>query len=737
MISYAAFYLAVILLLSNVFLLKRFPYIPLIFLAGVLAFSFKHQEEISHLKNLENYTDKYVSVTGYVVEPPNVKDDKTTVVFKVTSLDEHKNMKPFLVQITARKRLDFTTGDNLKIEGALSVTEPSDEYLFFKHVRARISVNDTSQIEDVGSKDNSLLYSSTRVINKAARARSVYLPSSNKGLFLGMLLGDISLMPQELQESFKRSGLTHLVAVSGSNIALFSIPLIFILAWLGLPRIWQFLVVIVLVTVYVFATGFQASILRASVMTFISLAGIFFLGHKTGINLLATSVLAILIADPFLLKNVGFLLSVGSTLGLLTIMPVVASRFSDSLPCWLTEAMAASLSAQIMVMPLLAYYFGEISAVSVPANIMAAPLVGPITNFGMMTILFYYIYPPVSLVFLQICRILLGLLIGISNFWSAFHWSVIPVHASIPLSFLYYAVLLTVLSGGTFSLLKKRVRAKIPAFAVAVILLINFWSPILANGFRSDFEVFFFDVGQADAALIRTRSNLNIVVDTGRKDGPLLKHLARKNVGKIDMLMLSHLEEDHAGKAAEVLQKYRVGSLILPRPEVEKERGYLWKRVSATAKSRGVKIIFAKKGQRLHFENVWLEIFNPAEGSVLDTNNDSVVAKVTHEDISVLFTGDIEKEAEDVLENETELDSDVIKVPHHGAGGSADVEFMEMVSPGYAIISAGRKNPYGHPAPKTIGMLKKQKINIFRTDLNGTIRLRSDGRDLAIEPERS
>ncbi|MDP2967482.1 MAG: ComEC/Rec2 family competence protein [bacterium] len=244
-------------------------------------------------------------------------------------------------------------------------------------------------------------------------------------------------------------------------------------------------------------------------------------------------------------------------------------------------------------------------------------------------------------------------------------------------------------------------------------------------------EVIFFDVAQGDAIFIKTPQGHQILIDGG-PDSVILEKLGKELPfydRTIDLVILTHPESDHLTGLLDVLRSYKVKNILWTGILIDSAGFKKW---AELIKQENAKIYIAQSGQKITIGKTSFEILIPFENlenkSVKDANNTSIVLRLDFGEISLLFTGDIYKSAErELLSLAKQLDTDVLKVGHHGSKTSTAEEFIIVVSPEIAVISVGRNNSYGHPYQETLDTLEKYGIRIFRTDLNGDIKIISDG----------
>lgn len=267
-------------------------------------------------------------------------------------------------------------------------------------------------------------------------------------------------------------------------------------------------------------------------------------------------------------------------------------------------------------------------------------------------------------------------------------------------------------------------------FLAILFLLSGCYNSDIVNYPSAGLEINFIDVGQADAALIICDGKTVLVDGGNSEDSNLIyNHLQKLSVSYIDVIILTHADEDHVGGLSGALSYADAGRILAPETEAD-TRAY--RNFKEKAESRGIEIEHPKAGECFSLGGGLIEILGPVHEDYSDRNNTSIVFKLTYGSKSFLFTGDAEQEAEgDILDAGFDVSADVLKVGHHGSRGSSSYRFLREVMPSYAVISCGRNNDYGHPHEEALSRLTDCGAEILRTDISGDIILTCDGENIS------
>lgn len=257
--------------------------------------------------------------------------------------------------------------------------------------------------------------------------------------------------------------------------------------------------------------------------------------------------------------------------------------------------------------------------------------------------------------------------------------------------------------------------------------------------YATDLKVHFVDVGQADCILVELPNNQKMLVDAGNNEDKdtIISYLNSKSIKKIDYLIGTHPHEDHIGSLDSVISNYEIGSIYMPKISSNTKT---FEDVLLAIKAKGLKVVAPETGTYILNDNQGLsiQVLAPNSSTYEDLNNFSIVLKLKYKDTSFLFTGDAESLSEsEILKKSYDIKADVLKIGHHGSKSSTSAEFLKKVAPKYAVISAGAGNTYGHPNQETLAKLNEGKVQVYRTDIDGTIIFTTDGSKITVEKKAS
>ena len=575
------------------------------------------------------------------------------------------------------------------------------------------------------------------------------LPAPEAALAGGIAFGRDDQLSDVSKEHFNRSGLRHLVAVSGTNVALVA-ALTYALAIPLVGRKWAWMPAAVTIVAYLCAAGLSASVFRAGIMAGVLLGGRVIGRPQSGLPALFAAVIGMTALDPRLAREPGFQLSASATAGLITLAPWLEHgllratakfpRFAP--PRFVCEALALTVAASVSTAPIMWVTFEQISVVSPLANVIVQPVFAVAFWLSLGTAALGLASDEWARAAGPVAYVPLAFIAWVANLGSP-RWAALDLRGgSGPLAVAAYAALG---AAGLFAYRfapgpadeppalqeARRMRRRILLFAGSGAAALAFVPLALwPRGGPGELEVSFLNVGQGDAILVTTPNGRQVLVDGGPSGSRVASELAAVLPmwdRTLDAVLLTHPQEDHVSGLVEVARRFKVGTFYATGVDNVTNSFELWA-------SEGGGVTKLRAGDSFELDGVRFDILWPDAGYSGDSLNDSsMVLLLTYGDTTLLLTGDIEAEPLKALRERGQLDADVLKVPHHGSKTTPGWLFG-VVNPAVAVISAGAGNIFGHPHPDTLQELSPYRT--YRTDLDGRVIIRSDGERLRVSTER-
>jgi len=579
---------------------------------------------------------------------------------------------------------------------------------------------------------------------------SVYqmLPKKEAALFGAMILGDRSRLEGELWDLFTRTGTVHLLSISGLHVGIFATLIYLLFKILRLRKHLAFFFTLFFLSVYATLVGGSPPVVRSTVMIMLYLLGSLLGREVFLLNILSFAYLLLLLFNPFYLYEVGFQLSFLSVFFLFLTDEKFKAFFKQKRPLsflsraarYFCELFIISIGVWVGIWPVVAYHFYSVSPVSWIANCFVIPLLFPIVGMGVLWFIVNPLFPVLPAIFLRIEGMLLSLLVSLTECFDRIPFGSFHFAASAPFLIVYYLML------GIFLLKSfRRLRWK-TCMLTLIFFNVSVWGPLFEKA-PSKVKATFLDVGHGDAIFLEFPRGGNLLIDGGdRREGfdagrkVIAPFFWKRNIYRLDAVLLTHADQDHVGGVPTVLEAFH--------PHYVFESGFpkdtvAYRRYRKTLKKLRIKPILLHRGQKITgYPGVSLEILNPPtpflRGTGRDENNNGVVLKLTHGDVHLLFTADIQERAlEDLRRSGQDLRAEILKMPHHGGDlGEEAASFLRAVSPNIAVISVGEKEGFHLPSLKTISLLDHFRIPIYQTVDTGAIHVVSDGENIFIETGR-
>ena len=547
-------------------------------------------------------------------------------------------------------------------------------------------------------------------------------PEDQRALVPSLVVGDDHAVPEDLAEAFRTTGLTHLLAVSGTNLTLMLGAVLGLARWCGVRGRWRLLPAVLCVVGFVLVARSEPSVVRAATMGSVALLALERNAAERGLRCLARAVLLVLAWDPWMARSVGLGLSVLATAGILVLVPAWSSALGRWTPRWCALALAVPAAAQLAVTPVVAAVQGEVSLVAVVANVASAPAVAPVTVLGMLAAVCGLLHPGLGTWVAWPAAVAAGWIAAVARWgadlplpavgWAQGFW---PVAGLVVL-----CVALVPLAPAVLA----RWWCCLAAVALVALLVLRGvpvpgWPP--AGWFLAAC-----DVGQGDAVVVRTGERAAMVVDAGPDARAVDRCLDRLGIDRVDLLVVSHFHADHVDGLEGVLSGRKVLSAeVSPVDDPPQRAAWARERLAEA----GVAVQVSEAGTttqvgRARVQRLW-PVGAPGTGTGRpgttgpggDLANDaSVVLLVEVADTTVLLTGDVEPPAQRRLARLLAgVRVDVLKLPHHGSRHQ-EARFLDALDPSLVLVSVGEDNTYGHPDPGVLGRLESEGAQVLRTD---------------------
>lgn len=577
------------------------------------------------------------------------------------------------------------------------------------------------------------LTSAVRMVRDGLRNAVAGLPASQRALVPALVVGDTSRMSEELDEQFKTNGLTHLTAVSGSNLTLLLTFVLAIAGRAGLRGWWQRGFAALTVVWFVLLCQAEPSVVRAAAMGIAGVAALGLGGRAAGLRLLNVTVITLMFADPWLARSWGFALSVTASAGIIWWARRWSTAWQRIVPCWLAESLAVPLAAQLATQPLVVALSGQVSVVCLLANAVAGPFVGPATIMGFLAAGFAVVWMPAARVCGAIAGLSAQMLCWVAELGCLFPGAVVRWPAGL------LGVVLSVLGcWGAAVVVPRMAGHRWGLTAMTLLIVVMLVRPVNPWGWPPDrWSLVACDVGQGDGIVLRAGSTAAVVVDTGPSPQMMGQCLTSLGIRDIPLLVLTHLHADHVGGLDTVLSRFTVGGVLI-------SPAYQSSNTAEGIRRRGLPLVPAQTGQHIQVGRIAIQVLHAGTATVMSTsevgesaaeNDQSIVLRVRVDDLTVLVAGDVEESAQlEIVGRQPDLSATVLLVPHHGSSHQSTT-FLQSVNPDISIISVGADNDYGHPAKTTLQRLDSTRI--FRTDHHGAIAVGKRGRKVEVTTQRS
>ena len=688
-----------------------------------------YNKNLNYESKYKKYDNKNISIEGTIIS--DIEEKEYNYTFTIRTKDDY-----FLVNLKKNKEeISLEYGDKLQISGEYQEPNKARNYKGFDY-KNYLKINKVYGIIRVDLYTNIIIKHQKNLSNfkllihkireKLKQNIQELLTKETYALGIGILIGDNSRINEKIVEDFKNSNLSHMLAVSGTHInyVVLTVSILFTKKRAGIKA--QRVVTIMMMLFFMELTQMTSSVVRAGISCIIYMLASLLYRKADVINSMAISTLLILLNNPFKLFDIGFQLSYAGTLGIILFCKLINIPIKNKSLKYLKDSIIISISANIFIIPIMMYQFNTISLTFILSNLLAGPLLGISIILEIIVLLISFMSINIAAIPAKVLNVLLILIINIANWFSNIEISKIYVITPKIISIVAYYLICA-------AIILKQKNRKIIVIIMLTVLTINLFPT------PKKLRINFIDVGQGDSTLIRTETNKVILIDSGGSTASssfdvgnkiLLPYLLDRRIKKIDFIIVSHFDADHCQAFETVIDNINVRKVVVCKQSMITQE-YL--NIINKCKKKNIKIIVVERGDKLKIDKrTEFEILHPGERFLDDgkggLNANAIVCKMNYKlnngkIFSILFTGDIEVEAEKELEQVygKKLKADILKIAHHGSKTSSREEFIKLVSPKIALIGVGENNKFGHPADITLERLEKENVKVYRTDQMGEV----------------
>ncbi len=720
-----------LMMMMFIYLYKKYNPKKIFFIFFVLFYFFgavrmAESIEINNKKNMDVITEK-VEVEGLLYYKSETTKGSSKLQLKNITINGLKK-KGKLVAYS--KKANIQIGDKIKLYGSIeNPKEPTnfggyDEYIYYKSrkIDYKMFVDDI----DVIKESKSIL----PIIRNKFRNNiddTFYLGKGD--IVKAMVLGDDSFLSDNTKELYRNSGIYHILIISGLHIGIIFQSLNFVFSKFKMLKNKTFIIIIVIIF-YSYLTGNSLSTVRAVLMMSIFSLATYLKKYGDSLSGLFLTIIILLIYEPIMIFDVGFLYSFSAVGGILTLNePIYTLMFYINLKLnnifkllehkIIYEKLAFLISIQISTLPVSLYFFYNYYTYGIIANLMIMPFTYIVVVLSFVSMVLGGILPIIKFTLMPTVFLILEFFELVSETVSNLpYFKILIGRPNIIFIILYFYMIFVVINFKKPNIVKN---------------LIGTFVIIVAVSFNNKMEVVFLDVGQGDSIVINYKGKV-IVIDGGINDRVLKNYLDYKGVSKVDAVIGTHTDKDHVGGLIDLIDKKNIIRFMLPNIDYdEDDKNYIRLREKLTYK--GIDIDYLQSGMQITIDDCIISVLNPTRKIYGNKNNGSVVLQVNYKDVSFLLTGDIGSEEKELIDLYN-LRSNILKVGHHGSKTSSSDIFLKAVNPSVGIVSSKKNNMYGHPSKEVVENLNINNIEMLQTSELGDIKFVTDGKRMFLKTVR-
>lgn len=728
----------------------------------IVIFQNKNYERIYNNLSVE----ENLNLTGIIIGEKQEKRYYNKYIVEVKY--KNKNLKFY---ISTKKDIELKYGDKIAFLGTYTRPEKQRNYKGFDYSQyiKQLKVYGTIRCEEIkfikNNQGNGIFKISNQILERIVLRTKRVLNEETASILLGLILGNKTDIDEQTQDDFRNASMSHILAISGMHVAYVLLGINFIFKKLFGKRNTEIISIFILIF-YMFITNFSPSIVRAGIMGIILIFSKLIYRKNDIYNTISISLFLILIYNPFLIQNLGLLLSYGGVIGIVIFNKYILNilkninvknkiykykirpkigRYIDKIK----EIISVSISVQLFILPLIISSLNTFNPYFLISNLILSFVIGPVVILGFIFIILILINSSIAEIFSPLIQIGITILKLISNIGKLPFSKIYVATPTIFLISIYYLFLFVLFLcyniysiknpsktqirvKNLIALMKINLRKNGKKVRLIIIIIILSFSVIYC--IPKKLKIHFIDVGQGDSSLIITPQKKTILIDGGGSSNSdfdvgkstLIPYILDRGFTSIDIVIISHFDQDHVGAIFTLLQELRVGRVYISK-QAENSENY--EKFLKIISEKNIKVYGVMAGNKIHIEkNLYLDILWPTENLISTNalNNNAMVFNLHYKKFSMLFTGDIEETSEKEIlklysKNKDLLKANILKVAHHGSKTSSTSEFINVVNPKIAVIGVGNNNKFGHPNENVLERLKQLGCKVFRTDLGGEI----------------
>lgn len=734
------FFLLNALYLYLLYKYKQFKRVPLVFVAACFLIFLN----IGHLAEAKNKTTIPQSTTTFYLEytlDPKIDGD----IFQVQATEKQYNEK-LLIRYKIRSELEkeILKKKNFyqclcRVSGIMNKPDiaKNPNAFHYRNYLNRKNIFWIVEIQESPLQNCSAIKPSPLAMLKQLRYSGIkyleaHFPLEIASLSAALIFGDRNMFDPDVLAAYQKTGIVHLLAISGLHVSLLITMVFYMGIRIGLTRQFMINFLLMILPIYVILTGGSPSVIRSAIMIFLVLLTLKWRTHVKlyPLDAISLAFIAYMFIYPMVIFDVGFQLSFSVSLVIILSAPCIIQGYESNI----MRMMATSLIAQLAALPFLLYHFFEVSLIGIFANMVYIPLFSFVYLPGLyLLFIIEFLFGSTPFILIKIFLTLINRSNQLIEYLA--HFSIARFIPGRPNWFLmigYFFVLLAIFYIWESKTYSKR---KVYLIILSVVLLISQhgWNWLSPYG-----EVTIIDVGQGDSILIHfPHGRGTYLIDTGgtmsfaeekwREHAKayevgrdvVVPFLKGKGITKIDKLILTHGDMDHVGGAFSILTELEVSEILLPAV-VEPSKTEL--AIIEEAKKKKIPVIKVSEGHHWKSGETEFYILSPERNFAGERNSGSIAFIAKLGGVSWFFGGDLDQEGEaKILKKYPNLSIDVLKAGHHGSKTSSAESFINQINPKGALISVGEKNRFGHPHEEVLELLKKTNTFIYRTDQHGAI----------------